>query len=113
MTLRLIKTDKSRAIKFKNASHFIKDECNLNNSGKFSKSFHVIYYNKLQQKCEHHKLHVTFLDSDINVIDGISEHKFYDKRYIYPFFIFRMPGLIGSIPYICFFTVQFNLSVLE
>lgn len=38
----LVQTDVPRAIKFKNASRFIDDECNLNYSGEFSKSFYVI-----------------------------------------------------------------------
>ena len=38
----LIKIDKPRAIKFKNASRFINDECNLHDYTEFSKSFHVI-----------------------------------------------------------------------
>ena len=33
-------------MKFKKASRFIDTECNLNNSGEMSESFHVIYPNK-------------------------------------------------------------------
>ena len=41
----LIKTDEPRVIKFKNASRFVDDECNLNNSGEFCKScrVHVVF----------------------------------------------------------------------
>lgn len=47
-TSNLVITDKPRAIKFKNLSHLIDNECNLNDSGEFSKSFHTIYLNALQ-----------------------------------------------------------------
>ena len=60
-----IKTDKPGAFKFKNASCIFDDECNLNSSGEFSKSFHVIYPNESQKKSEHHGLHVNFLDLNI------------------------------------------------
>ena len=49
----LMKTDKSRAIKFKNSTRFIDDQCNLNDSGEFGKSFHQIYPNNLELKCEY------------------------------------------------------------
>ena len=54
----IIKTDKPGATKFKNASRFIADECNLDASDKFSKSFHVIYTNQLQLKSKHHGLNM-------------------------------------------------------
>lgn len=40
--LKKIKTDRSTTIKFKNTPLFIRNECNLNDSGEFSKSFHAI-----------------------------------------------------------------------
>ena len=83
-----IKTDKPGAIKFSNASFFIDDECNLNDSGEFSKSFHVISPNELQLKCENYELHILCLDLYISVIDGINEYKLYDKRVDYPFLLF-------------------------
>ena len=64
-------TDKPRAIKLKNASRFTDDVCNLNDSGEFSESFYVISPNEVQLKCDDHGLHVTFLDLDITVVDGI------------------------------------------
>lgn len=44
----LTKTDKPRAIKFKKASFFISNECNLNESGEMCKSFHAIYPNTIK-----------------------------------------------------------------
>ena len=62
----LIKTDKPRAIKLKNASRFIDDECNLNDSGEFSEPFYVISPNEVQLKCEDHGLDFTFFGSGYN-----------------------------------------------
>ena len=38
------------------------DECNLSDSGEFSKSFHVISPNELQLNRKHQGLHITFLE---------------------------------------------------
>ena len=39
----LMKTDKGRAMKFRYATRFIDDECNLNDGGEFGRSFPEIY----------------------------------------------------------------------
>ena len=64
---RLIKSDKSRAFKFRHSTRFIDDECNLNDDGEFGKSYREIYPNNLELKCEHEGIHATFLDLDITV----------------------------------------------
>ena len=56
----LISTDKVRARKFLNAMRFIDDECNLNDSKEFSRSFLEIYPSHLQLKREHEGVHATF-----------------------------------------------------
>ena len=94
----LIKTNKARAIKFKNATRFIDDQCNLNDGGEFGRSFQQIYPTDLELKCEHQGSHATFLDLDINVSNGIFVYKLFDKRDNFPFFIIRMPDLSGNIP---------------
>ena len=94
----MITTDKYRARKFFNASRFIDDECNLNDSGEFSRSFKDIYPKELQLKCEHQGSHATFLDLDITVVDGLFIYKLFDKRDDFPFTIVRMPDLNGNIP---------------
>ena len=81
-----------------NASRFIDDECNLNDSGEFSKSYPDIYPQELQLKCEHHGTHATFLDLDILVVDNIFVYKLFDKRDDFPFTIIRMPDRSGNIP---------------
>ena len=94
----LMSTDTQRAMKFRYASRFIDDECNLNDGGEFGRSFHLIYPSDLELKCEHQGTHATFLDLEINIVDGIFVYKLFDKRNDFPFFIVRMPDLSGNIP---------------
>ena len=94
----LIKSDKARARNFLNAMRFIDDECNLNDSKEFSKSFQDIYPPHLQLKCEHEGIHATFLELDILVKEDIYVYKLFDKRDDFPFSIVRMPDLTGNIP---------------
>ena len=94
----LISDDKIRARRFLNACRFIDDECNLNDSGEFSRSYTNIYPEELQLKCEHQGTHATFLDLEISVIDNIFVYKLFDKRDGFPFNIVRMPDLSGNIP---------------
>ena len=94
----LMKTNPVAARKYKHASRFIDDECNLNDSGQFKSTFHTIYPPALQVKCEHEGQHATFLELDISVKDGIFLYKLFDKRDDFPFFIVRMPDLSGNIP---------------
>ena len=95
---KLIRTDKSRAFKYRHATRFIDDECNLNDSGEFSQSFPLIYPPDLHLKCEHNGIHATFLELDISIIDGLFIYKLYDKRDDFPFHIIRMPDKNGNIP---------------
>ena len=99
----LMSEDKIRARKFINASRFIDDECNLNDSSEFSKSFSDIYPEELQLKCEHQGTHATFLDLDISVVENNFVYKLFDKRDDFPFTIVRMPDLSGNIPSYIFY----------
>ena len=94
----LMRSDKGRAMKFKNAARFIDDECNLNDGGEFGRSYREIYPSDLELKCEHEGSHATFLELDISIVDGIYVYKLYDKRDNFPFFIVRMPDYNGNIP---------------
>ena len=94
----LMRTDKRKAFMFKHATRFIDDECNLNDGGEFGRSFHLIYPSDLELKCEHQGSHATFLDLQIDILDGIFVYKLFDKRDDFPFFIVRMPDLSGNIP---------------
>ena len=99
----LMRTNKCKAMKFRYATRFIDDECNLNDGGEFGRSFHLIYPNDLELKCEHQGDHATFLDLEINISDGIFKYKLFDKRNDFPFFIVRMPDLSGNIPSYVFY----------
>ena len=94
----LMSTDKGRAIKFRYATRFIDDNCNLNDDGEFGRSFREIYPDCLEVKCEHQGTHATFLQLDVTIRDGIAIYKLFDKRDNFPFFIVRMPDLGGNIP---------------
>jgi len=85
-------------MRFRHATRFIDDECNLNDAGEFGKSFHMIYPPDLHLKCEHNGVHATFLDLDISIVDGLFIYKLYDKRDDFPFHIIRMPDKNGNIP---------------
>lgn len=91
-------TDTRKAMKFRYSSRFIDDEWNLNDNGEFGRSFHLIYPQDLELKCEHQGSHATFLDLEINIIDGMFVYKLFEKRNDFPFFIVRMPDLRGNIP---------------
>ena len=45
--------DKLRAMRFRYATRFIDDECNLNDGGEFGRSYRSIYPPGLEVKCEH------------------------------------------------------------
>ena len=99
----LITNDKVRARKFLNAMRFIDDECNLNDSSEFSKSFLEIYPAHLQLKREHHGVLATSLELDILIEEQIFIYKLFDKRDDFPFSIVRMPDLNGNIPSTMFY----------
>jgi hypothetical protein len=94
----LIKSDPASARRYRYASRFIDDQCNLNDAGQFKNSCSNIYPPELQVKCEHEGIHATFLELDISVKDDIFVYKLFDKRDSFPFFIVRMPDLSGNIP---------------
>ena len=54
-------------------------------------------------KLEHNGTHATFLDLEINIVDGMFVYKLYDKRDDFPFFIIRMPYLCSDIPSYIFY----------
>ena len=94
----LMSVDKRRAMRFRYATRFIDDECNLNDGGEFGRSFQSIYPPELELKCEHFGTYATYLDLEITIVDGVFVFKLFDKRDGFPFFIVRMPDLSGNIP---------------
>ena len=67
---KLIDSDKTRARKYHGAYRFIHDQCCINDSNDFGKSFKEIYPTELELKVEHQGNHAPFLDLDITSEDG-------------------------------------------
>ena len=99
----LIRTDVVKAKRYHATYRFIDDLCTLNNNHQFESSHHTIYPPELELKVEHRGTHATFLELDINVIDGMFVYKLFDKRDDFPFFIVRMPHLDSNIPSFVFY----------
>ena len=85
-----IREDKKRARKFTHASRFIDDQCNLNDSGEFGLSTHLIYPSELELKCEYSGIYATFLELYITIQNGIFVYNLFDKRDDFPFVVVRM-----------------------
>ena len=94
----LISTSSPRSYHYHATKRFIDDLIALNDHNEFLNGFKDIYPPELELKVEHQGTHGTFLDLDIEVIDGIFVYKLFDKRDAFPFFIVRMPQLDSNIP---------------
>ena len=99
----LIREDVTKALHYHGSFRFIDDKCCINGSGEFNRSFSRIYPPSLELKREHHGSHATFLDLEINIVNGIFVYKLYDKRDDFPFFIIRMPHLCSDSPSYIFY----------
>ena len=80
------------------------DLCALNDGGEFGRVYKEIYPDELELKVEHNGLHASFLNLDIEIIDGKFVYKLYDKRDDFPFFIVRMPHMNSNIPSSIFYS---------
>ena len=109
---KLIKTDVVKAKRYHGTYRFIDDLCTLNNNNEFASSYHNIYPPELELKIEHQGLYATFLELEINIVDGIFVYKLFDKRDAFPFFIVRMPYLESNIPSFVFYG-SFKSEVLR
>ena len=72
--------------------------------GVFNDVYKEIYSPELQLKVEHSGTHATFLNLDITVKDGVSVHKLFNKRGVFPFFIVRIPYIDSKIPKTIFYS---------
>ena len=84
----LMSSDKGRAMKFRYATRFIDDNCNLNDDGEFGRSFSEIYPNNLEVKCEHEGTHATFLQLDITIRVGLLSTSFLTRETTFRFLLF-------------------------
>ena len=76
----------------------------LNDGNVLNDVYKDIYPPVLQLKVEHSGTHVTFLNLDITVNDGVFIYKHFDKGDAFPFFIVRMPYINSNIPKSIFYS---------
>ena len=57
-------------------------------------------------KLENQGTHSSFLNLDINIVDGKSVNKLYDKSDSFPFLIARLPHIDSDVPNILSFIAQ-------
>ena len=94
----LKKSDMAKARKFRNTFRFIDDLLTVNDDGEFEKNISRIYPPELELKKEHSGDSVSFLDLQINLLDGKFRTSLFDKRDSFPFSIVRMPYKSSNIP---------------
>ena len=88
---RLVQTDKAKARLFFLIKRFIDDLCAINDEGEFGPVFREIYLPELELKLEHSGQIATFLNLQIEILNGKFVYKLFDKRNDFPFSIVRMP----------------------
>ena len=104
----LISRDKVKAITFNGNFRFIDDLLNINGGNGFLEVWREIYPDNLELKLEHLGNKATFLDLEIEVVDGKFKFKLYDKRDSFNFYIVRMPHLDSNIPPFTFYGSVFS-----
>ena len=87
------------ARKFNHIFCFIDDLVVINDGHEFKNSYKEIYPDELELKQENNAdTAATFLDLDLQIIDGKIITKLYDKRNNYNFFIVRFPYKCSNMP---------------
>ena len=81
----LKKSDMTKARKFRNTFRFIDDLLTVNDDGEFEKNISRIYPPELELKKEHSGDSVSFLDLQIDLLDGKFITSLFDKRDSFPF----------------------------
>ena len=95
---RLISNNKIKARHFHSTKRFTDDLCAISRDGKFGCTNSEIYSKELELKPENQGTNVSFLNLDINRVDGKFVYKLFDKRDSFPFFIVRRPYTDSNIP---------------
>ena len=104
----LITRDRVKAITFNGNFRSIDDLLNINGGNGFLEIWREIYPDNLELKLEHLGTKATFLDLEIEVVDGKFTFKLYDKRDSFNFYIVRMPHLDSNIPPFTFYGSVFS-----
>ena len=93
------KSDRKQTRYFDYTFRFIDDLITLNDGNQFENIHKEIYPKQLTLKKENKdNNHATFLDLEIEIIDGKFDYKLYDKRNSYDFHIVRFPYRKSNIP---------------
>ena len=99
------KTDNVLARKFGQIFRYIDDLIALNDGKSFEKCHKLIYPEELQLNKENDGYSSsTFLDLDIDIVDGVFTTKLYDKRDNFGFDITRLPYRESNIPFRMFYS---------
>ena len=93
----LISINKIKARYFHSIKRFIDDLCAINDGGEFGRTNAEIYPKELKLPL-HLKNYASFLNLDINIVNGKFVYKFYGKKVCFPFFIVRMLHIDSNIP---------------
>ena len=93
----LISRDKVKAISCNGNFRFINDLLNINEADIFLANWTAIYPDNLELKLEHLGTKATFLDLEIEVVDGKFVYKLFGKQDSFNFFIVRMPHMDSNI----------------
>ena len=95
---KLISNNKTKARHLHSTKRFTDDLCAINDGGKFGCTNSEIYSKELELKPENQGTNVSFLNLDINRVDGNFVYKLFDKKDSFPFFIVRRPYTNSNIP---------------
>ena len=95
---KLISNNKTKARHLHSTKRFTDDLCAINDGGKFGCTNSEIYSKELELKPENQGTNVSFLNLDINRVDGKFVYKLFDKKDSFPFFIVRRPYTNSNIP---------------
>ena len=95
---KLISNNKTKARHLHSTKRFTDDLCAINDGGKFGCTNREIYSKELELKPENQGTNVSFLNLDINRVDGKFVYKLFGKKDSFPFFIVRRPYTNSNIP---------------
>ena len=74
----------------------------INDGGQFGRTNAEIYLKEFEVIPEHQGTHTSFLNLDVNIVDGKFEYTLYDKKDSFPFFIAKMSHTDSNIFYSTF-----------
>ena len=100
----LKKENLQKARRFSNTFRFIDDLLTINDNDLFRENFESIYPQELKLNLESSGDRVTFLDIDLNNINGRLDVSLFDKRNSFSFDIVRLPFCSSNMPSSMFYS---------